>query len=240
MKNPSYCTEVYNNHKTLIKSQNSANINLSDRFWCQIDMLSEKSRFGHSLLLPVSMSKDIIKSIEVSDSTDSDSESFAELKKILKTKKTNEKYELPPPVFNDTPVASPKNSPSTTPKRKSSAHPLPPPPDMSVQIKNGINDLTNLPIDLLQMELIKRGYHPGVIKRLDQWYLVSILRETQFEHYNYFARFESAHSKIFNDDAEEEKKRLMKEQQAREKFGEDGDIDSHIDPTEFARGDDSD
>lgn len=43
-------------------------------------------------------------------------------------------------------------------------------------IKEGANDLMHLPIEVIQEELIKRGYYPKMIKKFNQQYLVSILR----------------------------------------------------------------
>ena len=44
-------------------------------------------------------------------------------------------------------------------------------------IKEGANDLMHLPIEVIQEELIKRGYYPKMIKKFNQQYLVSILRD---------------------------------------------------------------
>jgi len=46
------------------------------------------------------------------------------------------------------------------------------------QITEGINDLMNIPIEHIQKELKKRGYHPQIVDRMPQWYLVSMLRES--------------------------------------------------------------
>lgn len=44
-------------------------------------------------------------------------------------------------------------------------------------IKEGANDLMNLPIEVIQEELIKRNYYPKVIKHFPKNILVSMLRE---------------------------------------------------------------
>lgn len=122
--------------------------------------------------------------------------------------------------------------------------------DIKIEIKNGINDLTNLPIELLRMELIQRGYEEGVINRLDKWYLVSMLRETAFNHFNYFSFYSSRFGlnswerndgpmeKIFENDPETERKRLEEQRLKKEKELEDEENafeDSSINPDDFSK-----
>jgi hypothetical protein len=46
-------------------------------------------------------------------------------------------------------------------------------------IPEGVNDLMTLPRDVIEGELVRRGYHPGVLKKLNFNYCVHLLRETQ-------------------------------------------------------------
>jgi hypothetical protein len=46
-------------------------------------------------------------------------------------------------------------------------------------IEEGINDLMNLPESVIQNELIKRNFHPGIVRTLDFRYCVYLLRECQ-------------------------------------------------------------
>jgi hypothetical protein len=48
-------------------------------------------------------------------------------------------------------------------------------------IEEGINDLMNLPESVIQNELIKRNFHPGVVRTLDFRCCVHLLRECQGE-----------------------------------------------------------
>ena len=45
-------------------------------------------------------------------------------------------------------------------------------------INEGANDLMNLPIETLRDELKKRGYHAGIVDRMEKWFLASTLRES--------------------------------------------------------------
>jgi hypothetical protein len=46
-------------------------------------------------------------------------------------------------------------------------------------IPEGVNDLMTLPREVIEQELIRRGYHPGVLTKLPFNYCVFLLRETQ-------------------------------------------------------------
>ncbi|OHT12291.1 hypothetical protein TRFO_17987 [Tritrichomonas foetus] len=65
------------------------------------------------------------------------------------------------------------------PPRKKKQPEKPPSEDEedSAPIAEGMNDLMRLPIETIQEELIRRGYHPGMIRKFPQNYLVAILRE---------------------------------------------------------------
>ena len=43
----------------------------------------------------------------------------------------------------------------------------------------GINDLMHLPLYLVWHELVKRGFHPGMVRKWDQPYCVFLLRECE-------------------------------------------------------------
>ena len=47
-----------------------------------------------------------------------------------------------------------------------------------ISIKEGANDLMNLPIETLREELKKRNFHPGVVDRMEKWFLASMLRKS--------------------------------------------------------------
>ena len=49
--------------------------------------------------------------------------------------------------------------------------------DDNGDIQDGINDLTNVPIDLLRKELIKRDFEPTVVNNLPHWQLSAMLRD---------------------------------------------------------------
>lgn len=142
------------------------------------------------------------------------------------------------------------NAKRTNKRRKIKKEEIDDTQDTDTDIKNGINDLTNLPIELLRMELVQRGYHEGVINRLDKWYLVSMLRETAFNHFNYFSfchsRFglnswdqnDGPMEKIFENDPETERKRLEEQRlkkEEKEKEEENVFDDNSIDPNEFSK-----
>lgn len=42
-----------------------------------------------------------------------------------------------------------------------------------------MNDLTDLPLVLIQHQLVKRGFHPGMVKKWDKPYCLFLLRESE-------------------------------------------------------------
>lgn len=54
------------------------------------------------------------------------------------------------------------------------------------EVPEGINDLMNLPIELLRKELISRKFQPTVINNLPHWQLSAMLRESTSNNYDSF------------------------------------------------------
>ena len=111
----------------------------------------------------------------------------------------------PNPETESTPSPKPEKKQSK-PRSKKKAPPVEETPAEDLGIKDGINDLSNLPIKLLQLELISRGYHEGVIMRLDKPCLTNIIRDST----NLSFMNSSRSGKIFTEDAETETQRLEK------------------------------
>ncbi|KAH0791610.1 hypothetical protein GPJ56_004457 [Histomonas meleagridis] len=90
-------------------------------------------------------------------------------------------------------------------------------------VKDGINDLMSLPVELIQKELIKRNYHQGMVDAMPKWFLVGVLRnETQFERNK---------KPIFDDDAQT----LLnqEEEHKEEETQNEPNTDFSVDPNEF-------
>lgn len=82
-----------------------------------------------------------------------------------------------------------------------------------VETNEGTNDLIGLPIELLQKELIKRGYKKKVIEKLPKWYLVALLHELEdfFDNGNNFNGKKIPKTRIFTDSPENEINKLDEE-----------------------------
>ena len=90
-------------------------------------------------------------------------------------------------------------------------------------IKDGINDLMNLPIETLRDELKKRNFHPGVVDKMEKWFLASMLRDEAIDnrtHVSYGMREHGGMSgPIFshNEKKEEEEESNEKQDEKSEK-----------------------
>ncbi|EAY00560.1 hypothetical protein TVAG_286970 [Trichomonas vaginalis G3] len=71
-------------------------------------------------------------------------------------------------------------------KTRTNPSEVPPQPDESFEnIIEGANDLMNLPIQNIRDELKKRNFHAGIVDKMDQRFLVSMLREAVEMDTNY-------------------------------------------------------
>ena len=68
--------------------------------------------------------------------------------------------------------------------------------DDEFSIKEGANDLMNLPIETLRKELKKRNFHPGVVDRMEKWFLASMLREAVTEKTSSFRAYNSLTKRV--------------------------------------------
>lgn len=117
------------------------------------------------------------------------------------------------------------------------------------EVKDGINDLMNLPKELIEMELIKRKYYPPVVKRTPHWYNASILRDSSepvvtdtnptkplFPHSSFHddkSINPSANQTIFDDDSETIMARYHAEMKSQKPCPEEEEA-KEFDPDDFA------
>ncbi|KAH0790734.1 hypothetical protein GPJ56_005329 [Histomonas meleagridis] len=137
--------------------------------------------------------------------------------------------------FTSEPDDDSKKPPRPKPQRKPRAPKKPKKPKTidgftkDDSIKEGINDLMALPIELIQQELIKRNYHTGMVNSMPKWYLVSLLRE-ETDEYRYSYRFRCASKPIFEDDAQT---LLKANEHNEEETKNEPNTDFSVDPEEF-------
>lgn len=227
------------------ESSNLEKSQIEDKSKTQIDDIKPKKR-GRKKKVPDSDddNDDDVVIIQKSEYANSSINKDSAPKKRGRKKKVKDDLDYVPTNY-DSDKANAKSSNKQTDTNDANTN-----EDFDVEIKNGINDLTNLPIELLRMELVQRGYHEGVINRLDKWYLVSMLRETAFNHFNYFSfcssrfglnsweRNDGPMEKIFENDPETERKRLEEQRLKKEKEKEDEKNtfeDICINPDEFSK-----
>lgn len=105
--------------------------------------------------------------------------------------------------------------------------------DFDIEVKDGINDLAMLPRELIESELISRGFHPDMTDALDTKFLVNTLRGGKFipkeedkndinsYYYSYYSYHQAPQVPIFDDTSEailqkrkeEEKKKIEEEEE---------------------------
>lgn len=110
--------------------------------------------------------------------------------------------------------------------------------DFNIEVKDGINDLAMLPRELIESELIERGFQPDMTKALDTKFLVNTLRGGKFipkeddvqddrpYYHSYSFELSQTQAPIFDDTSEEilkkrkveEDKRIEKEKQEEEEM----------------------
>lgn len=71
--------------------------------------------------------------------------------------------------------AAPRIDPEEVPEEEQNEEPEETRPNQG----HGINDLMHLPLYLVWHELVKRGFHPGMVRKWDQPYCVFLLRECE-------------------------------------------------------------
>ena len=135
-------------------------------------------------------------------------------------------------------------------KRKTNSSPFSFDSEFEIDVKDGINDLATLPRELIESELINRGFHPDMTKALETKFLVNTLRSGKsifqkddvdgssgFSYYPTYSYEMSINQAPIFDDAPEEilKKRKIEEKKRKEIEEEEEmmEIDQNLKPEEF-------
>lgn len=114
---------------------------------------------------------------------------------------------------------------SSNNKKESQTSPFSFDTEFDINVLDGINDLAQLPRDLIQSELKRRGYQPDMVDFLPTKILLNTLRSgkrimnntepnEQFYNYPYYSEFRQVQGPIFDDTPEE----ILKKRNAEEKM----------------------
>ena len=103
-------------------------------------------------------------------------------------------------------------------------------------VKEGLNDLMNLPIETLRNELKRRNFYPGIVDKMDKWFLASMLRDDVTSYQVLLTKIAhggEASAPIFSQN-DKNKEKEEDTNQDEEKTDE----EQHFDPNIFTEGDD--